>query len=135
MRCIIKFYLSHPIRGIKGNKATANDMRINNEAAITVANYIRHKITPSIDIHVPAEMESFVYLAFQMSILNEKQILAVDCKIIEGCDAVLIYAPFGIVVSGCKIEFDHALACHKPIFIFENAKIAVKMIAEFIMRG
>ena len=130
----MKFYMGHPIRGEKGDKATLDDITRNNEAAITVADYIRDNIIPEIDIHVPAEMEGFVDLAYQIKILDVEQILAVDCKIIEGCDALLIYAPFGNVVSGCKVELDHALKCHKPVFIFEDAKIAVNMIAEFIVR-
>ena len=131
----MKFYLSHPIRGEAGDKATAEDIRKNNEAAIAVANYIRNEITASIDIHVPAEMEAFVDLAYRMEILDVDDILAVDCKIIEGCDAVLIYAPFGSVVSGCKVELDHALQCHKPVFIFEDAHGAIEMIAQFVLRS
>jgi len=131
----MKFYLSHPIRGEKGDKTTAEDIQRNNEAAITVANYIRKHIATDINIHVPAEMEGFVDLAYRMEILDVNDILAVDCKIIESCDAVLIYAPFGNVVSGCKVELDHALRCHKPVFIFEDAKTAVEMIAKFILRS
>jgi hypothetical protein len=131
----MKFYLSHPIRGEKGDKATADDIQFNNEAAMAIANYIRKHITSDIDIHVPADMETFVYTAYKMGVLNEKQILAVDCKIIENCDAVLVYAPFGNVVSGCKIEVDHAIRCHIPVFIFEDAKIAVEMIAQFVLRS
>ena len=131
----MKFYLSHPIRGEAGDKATADDIQFNNEAAIAIANYIRKHITSDIDIHVPARMETFVYTAYKMGVLDEKQILAVDCKIIEGCDAVLIYAPFGSVVSGCKVELDHAVRCHIPVFIFEDAKIAVEMIAQFMLRS
>jgi len=130
----MKLYLSHPIRGEKGDKATAEDMRQNNEAAIAAANYIRERISADIDVHVPAEMERFVHTAYRMKILDEKQILAVDCKIIENCDAVLIYAPFGNVVKGCKVELDHALRYHRPVFIFTNVQIAVKMIANFILR-
>jgi hypothetical protein len=130
----MKFYMGHPIRGEKGDKATADDIVRNNEAAIVVANYIRTHIIPNIDIHVPAEMEGFVYTAYKMKVLNEEQILAVDCKIIESCDALLVYAPFGSVVKGCKIEFDYALRCHKPVFIFEDAETAVNMIAEFIVK-
>ena len=132
---IMKYYLGHPIRGGKGDKATADDIAANNEAAIAVADYIRGSIVPDVDIHVPAEMESFVDLAFQMKILNVGQILAVDCKIIEGCDALLIFAPFGSVVSGCKVELDHALKYFKPVFIFKDAFTAVDMVAEFIMRS
>ena len=131
----MKFYMGHPIRGEKGDKATAKDIAANNEAAIVVADYIRDSITPAIDIHVPAEMENFVHVAYQMKILDVEQILAVDCKIIESCDVLLIYAPFGSVTSGCKVELDHALKCHKPVFIFKDAFTAVDMIAEFIMRS
>ena len=131
----MKFYLSHPIRGEAGDRATTEEIAANNEAAIAIANYIRNKITASINIHVPAEMENFVDLAYRMNILSVEQILAVDCKIIEGCDAVLIYAPFGNVVSGCKVELDHALRCYKPVFIFEDAHGAVEMIAQFVLRS
>ena len=131
----MKFYLSHPIRGEKGDKATADDIQYNNEAAIGIANYIRKHITSNIDVHVPAEMENFVYTAYNMGVLDEHQILAVDCKIIESCDAVLIYAPFGNVVSGRKVELDHAIRCYIPVFIFEDAQIAVEMIAQFVLRS
>lgn len=130
----MKLYLSHPIQGEKGDKATVEDIQFNNESAIAIAEYIYRHITADIDIHVPAKMEEFVLTAYKMNILTREQILAVDCKIIEGCDAVLIYAPFGNVVSGCKVELDYALRCQKPVFIFEDAKTAVKMIAEFILR-
>ena len=131
----MKFYLSHPIRGEKGDKATAEDIRKNNEAAIAVAEYIETHVTANVDIHVPARMEGFVDVAYRMNILDVQDILAVDCKIIESCDAVLVYAPFGNVVSGCKIELEHALRCHKPVFIFEDAHGAVNMIAEFVLRS
>ena len=130
-----KFYLSHPIQGEKGDDATVEDIQFNNKSAIAIAKYIEKHITPDIDIHVPAKMEDFVLTAYKMNILTREQILAVDCKIIENCDAVLIYAPFGNVVSGCKVELDHALRCYKPVFIFEDAEIAVEMIAQFVLRS
>lgn len=129
----MKFYLSHPIAGKAGDKATETEIAMNCQAAITVAEYIESHITANIDIHVPARMEDFVHLAYLMGILNIGQILAVDCKIIEGCDAILVYAPYSVVTGGCKVEFDHALRCHKPIFIFEDAKTAVEMIARFVL--
>ncbi len=131
----MKFYLGHPIQGLQGDKATETEVAANIAAAIAVAEYIENHITPDIDIHVPARMEDFVHLAYKMKILNVEQILAVDCKIIEGCDALLVYAPYGMVVGGCKIECEHAIRCHKPVFIFEDAKTAVKMIAQFILRA
>ena len=131
----MKFYLSHPIQGEAGDKATNEDVQKNNEAAIAIASYIQNEITAAIDIHVPAKMEEFVLTAYKMNVLTRDDILAVDCKIIEGCDAVLIYAPFGNVISGCKVELEHALRCHKPVFIFEDAHGAVEMIAQFVLRS
>ncbi|KKK51492.1 hypothetical protein LCGC14_3114410 [marine sediment metagenome] len=131
----MKLYLGHPIQGLQGDKVTKTEVAMNNTAAIAVAEYIEDHITSDIDIHVPARMEDFVHLAYEMGVLNIPQILAIDCKIIEGCDALLVYAPYGMVTGGCKIEFDHALQCHKPIFVFEDARTAVEMIAQFILRA
>jgi len=131
----MKFYLSHPIRGSKGKDATVEDMQKNNEAAIVLANYLRKKLTASVDIHVPAEMEDFVLTAFYLGILTEGQILAVDCKIIENCDAVIIFTPEGIIGGGCKIELDYATKHGIPVFIGKDAETLLDMIAEFIVRA
>ena len=131
----MKFYLSHPIRGSKGKDATTEDMRKNNDAAIVVANYLRKNITTHISIHVPAEMEEFVLTAYYLGVLTEQQILAVDCKIIESCDAVIIYAPEEIIGGGCKIELDYAIEHNIPIFIGKDAETLLDMIIEFIIRA
>lgn len=130
----MRFYLSHSIRGIKGKDATIEDMQKNNEAAIAVANYLRQNITTSISIHVPAEMEEFVSIAYNLGLLCEKDILDVDCRIIAGCDAVLIYAPDDIITGGCKIELDYAIEHKIPVFIGKNAETLLNMLTEFIMR-
>lgn len=130
----IKFYLSHPIRGKKGKDATADDMQRNNEAAIIVADYLREFITTCIDIHVPAEMEEFVLTAYDMGVLTEQQILAVDCKIIEKCDAVMIYAPEDNIGGGCKVELEYAIKQGIPVFIGKDAETLLDMITEFIVR-
>jgi len=131
----IKFYLSHPIRGKKGKDATPDDMQKNNEAAIAVANYLRKYTTIHIDIHVPAEMEEFVLTAYYLGILTEQQILAVDCKIIESCDAVIIYASGAYIGGGCKVELDYAIKHNKPVFIGKDAETLLDMITEFIVRA
>ena len=130
----IKFYLSHPIRGSKGKDATAEDMQKNNDVAIAIANYLRENITTHISIHVPAEMEEFVLTAYYLGVLTEGQILAVDCKIIEGCDAVILYAPEGIIGGGCKIELDYATKHGIPVFIGRDADMLLNMVANFILR-
>lgn len=130
----MRFYLSHPIRGKKGKDATADDMQKNNEAAIVVANHLRDNIAPSVGIHVPAEMEEFVLTAYYLRILSEEQILAVDCKIISNCDAVLIYTPEDFIGGGCKVELDYAVRHGIPVFIGKDAETLLNMVAEFIVR-
>ncbi len=131
----MKFYLSHPIRGSKGDKATAVDMKQNNDRAIEIADFIRNAVTPDIDIHVPAEMEKFVLTAYYLGILSEEQILTVDCKIVETCDAVLLYSPDGSIGGGCKIEYEHALKNNIPVCVFQNENEAVFWVSEFILRS
>lgn len=131
----MKFYLSHPIRGKKGKDATTEDMQKNNETAIMVANYLRRYTTTSINIHVPAEMEEFVLTAYYLGVLTEQQILAVDCKIIESCDAVILYAPEGIIGGGCKVELDYATKQGIPVFVGKDAETLLDMITEFIVRA
>lgn len=131
----MKYYLSHPIRGSKGKDATTTDMQKNNDIAIAVANYLRENIVPSVDIHVPAEMEAFVLTAYDAGCLTEEQILYVDKKIIDRCDAVLVYAPEGNIVGGCKTELDHAAKQGIPVFIGKDAETLLNMVAEFTMRA
>lgn len=131
----MKFYLSHPIRGSKGKDATREDMDRNCKAAIEVAQYIRDNITPSIEIYVPAEYEEFVGRAYHKGYLDEKQILEIDCLILDSCDVLLVFLPGDeYLCGGTKIEFEHAQKQKKRILIFRDAKQAVDMIANIILR-
>ena len=130
----MRFYLSHPIRGSKGDKATAVDMKQNNDRAIEIANYIRDSITLEIEVYVPAEHEEFVLRTLKFNYLTIDQILAIDCSIIDTCDAVLIYSPDGNIVSGCKVEHDHAIKNDIPVCVFKDVTDVITWVSEFILR-
>lgn len=130
----MKIYLSHPIRGKKGNSATPFDMKRNCNMAKYVANYIKEHITADVEIYVPGDHEDFVGEAHRKGYLTEKQILDIDCTIIDTCDVVMVYAPYGTIVGGCEIEVSHAAMIGKPTMIFESDDQAVNLLAEYLLR-
>ena len=130
----MKFYLSHSIRGKYGNTATNMQMKENCEKAILIANLIRNAL-PSIEIYCPAEHEDFVLTAYQKHYITEKQILDVDCSIIDNCTGVIIYVPEGDVLQGGrKIEFEYAKD-KKLVLIFKDVEDIINQLAEFILRA
>ncbi len=134
----MKVYLSHSIRGLKGDAATADDMRITCDAAVAVGKQITDAI-PSLKLYVPGgDAETFVSVAMKKDYLTIEQILDVDCCIIDCCEAVIIYVPTGDKLQGGRsIEYEYAFTHHIPVFIFnENQLIdVVEFLAGLIIRG
>ncbi|KKN77471.1 hypothetical protein LCGC14_0360300 [marine sediment metagenome] len=89
------------------------------------------------EFYVPAEHEDFVHIAFHDHYLNEKEILEIDCKIIDkGCDAVIVCVPEGDELQGGrKIEYDFAVKNNIPIVVFKRTDEAINWLTHFIMRG
>ena len=116
----MKFYLSHAIRGKAGPDASHDVQAKNCADAIRVASIIRCQF-PKLVLYVPAENETFVQIAYDSGHLSEKQILDIDCKIINNMDGVLVYAPENDELQGGrKIEHDHAVATNKPVCVFRR---------------
>lgn len=126
----MKIYISHAIRGAKGDAATVEDMRANNDIALQFADIMRMNlahwkvtgqsygftdsrssnfvIVPTdTELYVPAEHEEFVQFAMDMGVLNVQQVLDVDCEIVKTCDMILCIGP---VSPGMQIEIDCAEA-------------------------
>ena len=116
----MKFYLSHAIRGKAGPDAS-HDVQVKNcTNALRVANIIRRQF-PKLVLYVPAENETFVQIAYDSGHLSEKQILDIDCKIIDNMDGVLVYVPENDELQGGrKIEHDHAVTTNKPVCVFRR---------------
>ena len=122
------YYLSHPIRG-KDGPGASHEVQANNCAeAKRVANILR-ALFPCLELYVPAEGETFVQIAFDCLYLQEREILEIDCLIINNMDGVLVYAPDGDELQGGrKIEYDHAVATDKPVCIFHKIEEAADYI-------
>lgn len=119
----MKFYLSHAIRGKAGVKAGHDIQNANCAAAIKIANKLRERFGPKLVLYVPAENETFVQIAYDTGHLAEKEILDIDCKIIDGCDGVIVYVPEGDELQGGRlVEFKHAMRTNKPVIRFSDVE-------------
>ena len=132
---MLKIYLSHSIKGVKGSDATAEEMDVNCERIKLVAMNLRYKLHSTIEIYVPAEHEEFVSIAYRDKYLTEEQILAIDCKIIDGCDVVLCNVEESkgdVLQGGRKVEVNYAKSEGKPVIIFDELDEAVYGVNELM---
>ena len=131
----MRFYLSHSIRGKYGKDATHVQMKENCQKAISIANTIRRAI-PSIELYVPAEHEDFVGLAYHHGYLTEKQLLEIDCFIINGCEGVITHIPEGDELQGGRlVEYNHAVKQNKPVCLFADVEQVIEYLTRYVMRS
>jgi len=108
-------YFSHAIRGRKGLNATAEEMDNNCAIATAVCNWIRQHI-PELELYVPAEHEEFIQIAYLKKWLSEKQILEIDCEILERRDLLIVLEIDGWHGGGISVEIEHAEKRGIPIY-------------------
>ena len=134
----MKVYLSHSIRGKKGDAATNADMRECCNIAIAIGNRIRAEIE-SLDLYIPGEHEfPPVGYLLKKGYITVEQILEIDNIIIDECEAVIIYVPTDDELQGGrKIEYDHAMNTDTPILVFDEDHVddVVKWLVHLILRG
>lgn len=131
----MKFYVSHSIRGKYGKDATPTQMKENCDRIIAIANEIRTAL-PSVELYVPAEHEDFVNRTYELGYLTEKQILEIDCMIVDGCDGIIIFTPSDDPMCGGRtIEWEHAIATSKPVCFFQTATEAIIWLTAQIVRA
>ncbi len=124
----MKIYFSHAMRGKPNFSLNTPKHDENCEVAIRIADQLR-KIFSKLRIYVPAESEPFVGAAYKKRYLDIKQILELDCLIVDQCDAVIVYVPEGDELQGGrKVEYDHAIATDKPVCIFHTLEEAANYI-------
>jgi len=112
-------YFSHPIRGAAGESATPEQIKQACEECSEVAWQVEEDM--GIVLYIPADHDEFVQSAYKNLLISERGILLTDCEILSRRDFVLAYDPSGEMVSrGMRIEIEHALAIHKPVFIFQE---------------
>lgn len=128
MKKQIRVYVSHSIRGKKGKNATEEDMQKNNTKAILFGQALRRKFL-GVDFYVPADHDEFVLLAYLRGYLTEKQILDVDCVIVQKCSFVVAYSPNGYLSAGMKKEIEMAGINNIPvIIIFQLDRNGINLI-------
>ncbi len=119
----VKVYVSHSIRGKKGLEATNEDMRRNNDIAIIFGKALRRKF-PGINFYVPGDHDEFVLIAYRKKYLTEKQILDVDCAIVQECNFMIAFTPDGYLSRGMKIEIEDANENGIPVIVVSNLEVA-----------
>ena len=118
----MRLYLSHAIRGPAGSSASLDVQKKNCNKAIHLGKQLRVKF-PRLDIYVPGENETFAQTAFLSGHLTIADILDIDCKIIDGCDGVIVYVPrYELLQGGRKVEYDHAKANNIPVITFATIR-------------
>jgi len=120
---MIRAYASHSIRGKMGKDATPEYMEENNKKAVEFCEQLE-KFFPGIDFYCPGRMDEFVLIAHQRGYLGEKQILDVDCEIVQRCNFLIAYSPDGFISGGMQIEIDHANKHGIPVFIISGVSVA-----------
>lgn len=140
----LRIYLSHPIRGKKGEKATKQDIDENiaivrkqaDELRSYFLDWYRMDGWPDIYLYVPGEHDEFVQLAYDKGYLNIDQILEIDCDIVDTCDLVIGLGKY--VSSGMQVEYTHAIKECIPLFacktlqkcVIDDLKNIIKLIQE-----
>jgi hypothetical protein len=110
----IRAYISHSIRGKFRNKATKEQERTNCERAIKFGNLMREEFS-NIDFYIPGEHIELDLVLRDNGYITTKQLLDVDCKIIDMCNFIVVYSPDDYIGIGMKIEIDHATLHSIPI--------------------
>lgn len=128
-------YLSHPIHGKAGADATGVEMQKNCDEAIKIGKALE-KVFPRIKVYVPGASEPFVGRCYYLRYLTEKQILEIDCMIVDQCEAVIVYVPDGDELQGGRlVEFEHAEKNHKPVVVFDNLDHIVCWLTDYLVKG
>lgn len=112
----ISIYVSHSIRGKKGKDATEEDMKQNNQKAIVFGKQLR-RLFPKLCVYVPGDHDEFVLIAYLWGYLTEKQILQIDCDIVQKRNFVIAYTPDGYLSKGMKIEIEYAGMNGIPVIV------------------
>lgn len=122
---ILRGYMSHSIRGRKGDKCPPDEVEQNCVKAATDGNqlmgYFQHCGIP-LFLYVPGAHDDFVQKAYKAGILTEKEILDTDCEIVADCDFLLVYDWQDYISGGMKYEADFCEKQGIPIFTIKQLK-------------
>ena len=125
----LRVYLSHCIRGPKGENAPHKEIqqnikkfkKVGQELQSYFFDWEKMEGFPKIDLYVPAEHDEFVMIAYSKGFITETEILDVDCTIIDTCDLLISWGfPKDTGSNGMKIECEHAYKQQIPIYTMDD---------------
>lgn len=123
-----KIYLSHQIRGPKGDDATDEEIQSNIELYKAIGQELKAYFIdwekmdgfPKIELYVPADHDEFVLISYQRGYLTETEILSTDCGIIDTCDLVIMFSNYRS--HGMQVE--EAYAAKEGIAIYQMPRLS-----------
>jgi len=119
----ITAYMSHAIRGRKGDYCPVDEIQENTQRAIKVGvglqMYLNRMGIP-IEIYIPGVHDEFVMHTYQDNLLTTKQILDIDCKILDKRDLLLVYTFDGWLGGGVGKEMKYAKEHSIPTYVFDD---------------
>lgn len=130
----ISAYVSHSIRGKHGKNATNEQMQANNQKAIEFGKKLKEQF-PTVDFYIPGEHDEFVLLAYRKNLLNEHQILDIDCDILAKRNLLIAFCPDDYVSKGMFRESNEAERLHIPVFhVYSNNmnEAPIRVIAQYL---
>lgn len=120
---ILRGYLSHPIRGRKGNECPPEEVEQNCiKAAQDGANimaYVQRCGIP-LFLYVPGAHDDFVQKAYKAGRITETEILDTDCDIVTDCDFLLVYDWQDYISGGMKYEHDYCCDHDIPVYTIKK---------------
>ena len=123
----------HSIRGIAGTNATYKIMEANNQKAIEFVGNLKFAF-PNVDFYCPAEHDEFVVTAWEKGLINENEILDVDCQILSKRHILLVYAYDQYISNGMLREIKHAQLLGIPVFFAINIVDASEVLNKELHR-
>jgi len=95
---------------------------------------------PKSYLYVPADHELFIHRAYKDGLLTKEQIDSVNCKIIEGCNLLILFGGNGIHTnSNITAELEYAKQEEIAIYTMPDlspiAVDALKLAINFIIRA
>jgi hypothetical protein len=126
-------YLSHPIRGAKGDEATREDMEANNRQACEFAMKIRAAY-PGLDLYCPGEHDELVQEGIEQDVLTAEQILEIDQYLVSKRNFLIVYAPDARLSGGMLLEIHTANRRGMPIVVTNGSLEVIGAVLETFIR-
>jgi hypothetical protein len=126
-------YMSHPIRGPKGDAATREEMEENNRKACEFAARVREAY-PSLDLYCPGEHDELVQEGIEQGILTTAMILEIDKRLVPRRDFLIVYAPDAHLSEGMLLELHIAAKYKMQVVVTSGDLFPIGVVLEAMIR-